>query len=183
MNVKFFYCLLFVFGLGLTACSDGEDGIDGIDGIDGEQGPQGPQGPAGESGNANVLLYEFGSYTFTDELNLQLTVSQETVDNSMILVYYNPGNEVPTAWFPSPGLGSNGHYMTRYFIYRLNSEEYRLGIRVLTPDGSLPYGIPLTFRKIKVVFAEASTVLAAQAEGQLELGDYQQVKEFYGLVD
>ena len=188
MNVKFFYCLLIVFSLGFTACSDGEDGIDGIDGIDGvdgEQGPQGPQGPAGEAGNANVILYEFGSQTFTNLLELHLNISRETVDNSMILVYYNPGTESQTAWFPSPGLGSSGDYMTRTFIYQSNSvaEVYTLGIRALTPDGTAAFGSPLTFRKVKVIFAEASTIVTAQMEDELELGDYQQVKAFYGLED
>src|SRR5690606_6832506 len=119
MNTKLFYCLLLIFGLGITACSDGEDGmdgidgidgVDGIDGIDGADGEQGPQGPAGEQGNANVVLYEFGPNAFTNLLELDLTISQETVDNSMVLVYYNPTTESTAARFPSPGVGSAGNY-------------------------------------------------------------------------
>src|SRR5690606_20637546 len=130
-------------------------------------------------------LYEFGPNTFTNLLELDLTISQETVDNSMVLVYYNPTTESTTAWFPSPGVGSAGNYSTRYFIYKLSSapDVYRLGIRSLLPDGSANYGSSLTFRKIKVIFAEASTIVTAQVEEQLELQDYQQVKAFYGLAD
>ncbi|WP_262246609.1 hypothetical protein [Parapedobacter soli] len=98
----------------------------------------------------------------------------------MVLVYYNPIPEAATAWFASPGLGSSGNYQTRYFIYQVGvspSSVYRLGIRALRPDGSNVYGLPLTFRKIRVIFAEASTVLSAQASGQLDLENYESVKQ------
>lgn len=103
----------------------------------------------------------------------------------MILVYYNPVPEAATAWFQAPGLGSSGHYQVRYFIYQINSSpsSYRLGIRTLSSDGTTSYGVSLTFRKIKVVFAEASQILAAQASGQLDLSNYQSVKETLGIRD
>ncbi len=169
----------------------GDQGARGAQGPQGERGPQGargaqgPQGERGPMGNANVLLYEFGSHTFTNSLELDLSVSREIVDNSMILVYYNPAVEAATAWFASPGLGSSGNYQTRYFIYQLSASPsvYRLGIRTLKPDGSAPYGLPLTFRKIKVVFAEASSIFAAQANGSIDLNDYQSVKKFLHIID
>src|SRR5690606_26213043 len=68
----------------------GERGPQGAQGPQGARGAQGPQGERGPMGNANVLLYEFGSHTFTNSLDLDLSVSREIVDNSMILVYYNP---------------------------------------------------------------------------------------------
>lgn len=151
----------------------------------GKPGEKGEKGEKGDIGNANVQLFEFGSKTFTSTLDLDLSVSRQTVDNSMILVYYNPAPEAATAWFQAPGLGSSGNYQVRYFIYQLTSSPsvYRLGIRTLRADGTASYNTPLTFQKIKVIFAEASSVLTAQARGQLDLSDYQSVKSTFGIRD
>lgn len=163
----------------------GATGATGSNGPTGATGARGATGAKGDAGNANVLLYEFGVQTFTYELELNISVSREIVDKSMVLVYYNPGNEAQTAWFQSPGLGSSGDYQTRYFIYQLSSSSniYRLGLRALQPDGTAPYGTPLTFRKIKVIFAEASQIFSAQASGQLDLSNYESVKQTLGLRD
>lgn len=169
----------------------GDVGATGPRGATGAQGPAGPRGATGakgdkgDDGNANVVLYEFGSRTFTNSLDLDLFVSRALVDNSMVLVYYNPSNEVETAWFASPGLGSSAKYQTRYFIYQNSTSPsvYRLGIRAIKPDVFEEYGLPLTFRKIKVIFAEASTILSAQASGQLDLENYQSVKQALRIQD
>ncbi|MGS2739003.1 hypothetical protein [Sinomicrobium sp. M5D2P17] len=182
MKTRFFYCIVFFLSIGLAACSDGEDGIDGIDG---EQGEQGPQGPSGEDGNANIVLYEFGEQTFTNLLSLELSVSTETVDNSLIMVYYNPSNENSTAWYSVPGLGSNNSYQTRFYIYQTSTDPsiYTLAIRTLQPDGSGSYGSEVNFTRIKVIFAEASSIQSAKTENQIDLRDYKAVKDFYGLQD
>lgn len=187
-----FYLLLSLLVLGMTlAGCEGSTGPEGLTGAQGEQGPQGPQGeegpqgPSGEDGNANVLLYEFGEQTFTNVLSLQLSVSRETVDNSLILVYYNPSNEASTSWYAIPGLGSGGNYQTRYFIYQSSTDPsvYTLSMRTLEPDGSGLYGSQVTFTKIKVIFAEASSIISAKAKSQLDLRDYNAVKAYYGIPD
>lgn len=148
-------------------------------------GPAGPQGPKGDPGNANVVLYEFGQYTFTNTLNLDLSVSRQTVDNSLLLVYYNPVPEDQTAWYAVPGLGASFNYQTRYFIYQISTSPsiYRLAIRTIRFDGSAVYGSAVTFRKIRVIFAEASSVISAQANGQIALDNYQSVKAALNIID
>lgn len=169
MKTRFIYCLLLLLIASIPSCTDGEDGIDGIDG---------EQGPPGADGNANVIQFEFGEQTFTNSLNLDLSISQETVDSSLILVYYNPANEATTAWYQMPGLGPGGAYQTRYFIFQSSTEPsiYSLGIRTLLPDGSAAYGNPVTFRKIRVIFVEASTVFTG-----VNLHDYNEVAVYLGL--
>lgn len=163
----------------------GATGATGATGPRGATGATGAKGDKGDPGNANVRLYEFGLHTFTGALDLDISVSRQVVDNSMILVYYNPVPEAVTAWFQAPGLGASGNYQTRYFIYQNTASPsvYRLGIRTLTVNGQSSYASPLTFRKIKVIFAEASQIFSLQASGQLDLADYQSVKEALGIRD
>ncbi|WP_262912204.1 collagen-like protein [Algoriphagus sp. AGSA1] len=158
--------------------SQGETGPQGPAGATGPQGPVGSQGPPGEDGNANVLLYEFGEQTFTNSLNLVLAIERESVDKSLILIYYNPASEAQTAWYQMPGMGPGGTYHTRYFIYQstVSPSAYTLGIRTVKADGSA-YGTEVTYRKIKVVFAEASTIL----NGRVDLENYHAVMEYLGL--
>ncbi|MFC4874929.1 hypothetical protein [Negadavirga shengliensis] len=163
-----------------AAGPQGEQGEQGPQGPPGETGPQGPQGPAGEDGNANVVLYEFGEQVFTNSLNLQLTISREQVDSSLMLVYYNPLSEALTAWYQMPGMGPGGSYHTRYFIFQSNDSPsvYTLGIRTVNANGSA-YGIAVTYRKIKVLFAEASLIINAK----VDWGDYEAVKSYFELED
>src|SRR5690606_38034763 len=88
----------------------GATGPRGATGATGPRGATGAKGDKGDDGNANVVLYEFGSHTFTNVLELDLSVSRAIVDNSMVVVYYNPSNEVETAWFASPGFGASAKY-------------------------------------------------------------------------
>lgn len=173
--------MLFMAGMLIAAC-EGPEGPTGPQGLQGEQGtsgPEGPQGPQGEDGNANVVLYEFGEQTFTNLLSLELSVSRETVDNSLVLVYYNPSNENSSAWYPVPGLGSNNSYQTRFYIYQtsIDPSVYTLAIRTLQPDGSGSYGAEVTFTKIRVIFAEATSVIP----GKINFDDYHAVKAYFGL--
>lgn len=193
-TVRFFVLVVGSMVIGLSGCAKGEMGPEGPNGEQGPKGDKGdagtdgtvgPQGPKGDVGNANVILYEFGPRTFTNELDLELSVSRRTVDNSMILVYYNPAIEDPTSWFASPGYGSSANYQTRYFIYQLTQSPsiYRLGLRVLKADGSGAYGAPLSFRKMRIIFAEASSVISARKEKRIDLRNYMSVKEAFQLSD
>lgn len=167
MKAIFFYSFILFFGI--MSCSDGQDGLDGA---------MGEQGPPGADGNANVIQFEFGEHTFTNSLNLEIPISRETVDSSLILMYYNPSNEAPTAWYQMPGLGPGGAYQTRYFIFQSSAEPslYTLGIRTLLPDGSAPYGNSVTFRKIRVIFVEASIIFTG-----INLQDFNEVAAYLGL--
>lgn len=158
----------------------GPKGEQGTQGPQGETGPQGPQGPAGEDGNANVVLYEFGEKVFTNSLNLLLSITRERVDSSLMLIYYNPEPEALTAWYQMPGMGPGGSYHTRYFIFQstVSPSVYTLGIRTVNANGAA-YGSSVTYRKIKVLFAEASLIV----NGKIDLENYYEVKEYFGLND
>ncbi|HEY9559691.1 MAG TPA: hypothetical protein VIR29_02755, partial [Anseongella sp.] len=157
MKTRIYLTTLLIAAFTISSCEKegpaGPEGPQGEQGAQGEQGPQGPQGPVGDDGNANVILYEFGAKTFTNTLAMTFTVAKEIVDNSLILVYYNPANEASSTWYPIPGIGSNGNYQTRYFLYQTSSSPsiYTMAIKVMKPDGSAVYGSPLTFKKIKVI--------------------------------
>src|SRR3546814_660650 len=105
---------------------------------------------------------------------MTITVDKEIVDNSLILVYYNPANEASSTWYPIPGIGSNGNYQTRYFLYQTSSSPsiYTMAIKVMKPDGSAVYESPLTFKKIKVIFAEASSIVTGKMNKQVDMQDY-----------
>ena len=96
----------------MTGCK-GEEGPPGPEGAAVPQGPQGIQGPAG---NANVTLYKYGTMTFTGSHQLIIpNVSRATMDNSILLAYYNPSNEAETTWYLMPGFGSQGIYNIRTY--------------------------------------------------------------------
>src|SRR3546814_3913282 len=49
-----------------------------------------------------------------------------------------PANEASSTWYPIPGIGSNGNYQTRYFLYQTSSSPsiYTMAIKVMKPDRS-----------------------------------------------
>lgn len=168
--------ILFVFTvlISITACKKGDTG---------------PQGPMG---NADITVYNFGQQTFTGVVNLQLSnISQGKIDSSLILAYYNPANEVATAWYPIPGVGSGGNYATRYFLYQSATtpvSTYTFSLRAIKTDGSA-YANVLTFTKVKIIIAPASVVLPGgrQMNGvpniPVDVNDYYAVCKYYGIEE
>ncbi|MGN6291518.1 MAG: hypothetical protein ACTHMV_02150 [Chitinophagaceae bacterium] len=167
-RISGYLCILLFSTLFFSACKKGDVG---------------PQGP---TGNADVKMFTFSSQTFTGALNLKLPVglTQGYIDSSLVLVYYNPSNEAATAWYPCPGLGSSGAYETRYLIYQSSPtpEEWTLSIRLMKPDGSGPYTSAVTFTKIRVVFAPASSIQTGRS-APIDLNDYYAVKNYFNLPD
>lgn len=149
---------------------------------------KGDTGPEGPKGNADIMMYQFGSTTFTSAVNLTLSnLTPGKVDSSMILAYYNPVPEATSAWYPIPGSGSGGAYETRFFLYQpvTPSTTYNFGLRTIKPDGTGPYGIAVTFRKIKILFAPASSILAGGRGSQpaVDLNDYHAVMRHLNLPE
>lgn len=131
----------------------------------GEQGPQ---------GNADVTMFTFENKTFTHLLNLEIPISKGRVDSSLILVYYNPSIESVSSWYTAPGIGSGGTYNTRVNLYQEQGQnKYTLSIRTLTMTGA-PYASPVTFTKIKVIFAPASNIT--------KLSNLNEIKKDYDLA-
>ena len=171
----------FVCALSLLACKKGDQGPAGA------EGPAGPAGPQGVPGNANVILYTFGTQTFTGATSYILSnLSRGRVDSSMVLVYYNPSTETETAWYPCPGGGSGGVYETRYFIFQssISPSKYTLGLRAITPSGTA-YSNPLTFTKLRVIITLTSSIIPGGRSSQpvVDYNDYYAVKKYFNLPD
>jgi len=169
----------------MTGCK-GEEGPPGPEGAAGPQGPQGIQGPVGATGaagNANVTLYQYGAMTFTGSHQLIIpNVSKATMDNSILLAYYNPSNEAESTWYLMPGFGSQGIYNIRTYWYQ-NGTNYLFGIRSMTPTGA-SYTLSLTFRGVRIFLIPASTTINAiyvPKEMPFDVKSYQEVVSYYGI--
>ncbi|MFT3677016.1 MAG: hypothetical protein QM781_14065 [Chitinophagaceae bacterium] len=150
---------------------------------------KGDTGPAGQDGNANVRLYTYSNITFTGVYNLQLSgISQGLMDSSMVLIYYNPSNEVATSWYPVPGLGSSSAYDMRYLLYQSSTSPsiYTISLRAMLPNGSGSYASQLTFTKVRVFLVPASSVTVggrgiADSESILNREDYYSVCRYFSI--
>ena len=160
----------------------GPVGPAGPQGPEGPQGPAGPQGPQGPGGNANVTLYQFGERTFTGSTDYVVTgLTQAQLDSSFVLLYYNPTMEAETAWYPIPGLGSVGSYVTRFFVYQLDGNHH-FGVRLTNPSDGTAYNTPVTWRKMRIFVVPASAVVnLARTRPDLDLHDYGAVAEALDL--
>lgn len=158
----------------------------GCGGDAGPAGPPGADGTDGPAGNANVQLYQFGSQTFTGAMNYTLSVSQATIDSSVVLAYYNPSTEAPTSWYPVPGLGSGALYETRSFFFQsaVTPSTYTYSLRLVNPGTGAPYASAVTFTKVRVFVIPASSVTAAASvQPAVDLNDYHAVSRHFGVRD
>ena len=143
-----------------------------------KKGEKGEQGP---TGNADVTMFTFENKTFTNTLALEIPISKSRVDSSLVLVYYCPSTEAASSWYPVPGIGSSGTYNTRYNLYQPQTQtqpsKYRLDIRTLNMAGTA-YGYAVTFTKIKVIFAPASSISALSNLNEIKNDYYLAEKQF-----
>jgi len=149
-------------------------------------GEDGATGPRGEDGNANVIILEYGTQTTTTGMfTYTFQASQGFVDSCLVLGYYNPSTEVPTAWYAVPGLGSMGAYMTRSYWYQISLDPSAYGyyVRLLTPSGSAAYTTSTTFTRFRIVLAPASEIQILSSSGMLDLSDYSAVADYFKLPE
>jgi hypothetical protein len=152
----------------------------------GKDGATGPAGKTGKDGNANVIVFQYGTATTTAGiLTYVFNASQGLVDSCLVLGYANPSDQAATAWYPVPGLGSNGNYMTRSFHYQtvVSPSEYSYIVRLLTPSGSANYTTSTTFTRFKIILAPASEINEITSRGLLDLSDYNAVAEYLNLSE
>ncbi len=152
----------------------------------GKDGPTGPAGANGTNGNANVITFQYGTRTTTTgNIDYAFSASQQLVDSSLVLAYYNPSIEAPTAWYPVPGLGSTGAYMTRGMWYQssLSPSTYSYRLFLLTPSGSGAYTTSTTFTKFKIVLVPASMITPLPSLVRPNLSDYHAVAQFLNLPE
>lgn len=155
-------------------------------GKDGPTGPAGTNGTDGTNGNANVITFQYGTRTTTTgNIDYPFSASQQLVDSSMVLAYYNPSTEAPTAWYPVPGLGSVGAYMTRgmWFQSAASPSTYTYRLFLMTPSGSGSYTTSTTFTKFKIVLVPASIITPLASMGRLNLSDYNAVAHYLNLPE
>ncbi|MDD4777186.1 MAG: hypothetical protein PHV53_02740 [Fermentimonas sp.] len=164
---------------------EGPAGPQGPIGIEGATGPAGPAGPAGADGNANVTLYKYGPMTFTGAHTLTIpNVSRATMDNSILLAYYNPSNEAESTWYQMPGFGSQGVYSIRTYWYQ-NGANYLYGIRAMTPAGT-SYLTSLTFTGVRIFLIPASNTINASIKADelpFDVQSYDAAVSFFGFDD
>lgn len=164
---------------------EGPQGLKGDPGTPGATGPEGPEGPEGVMGNANVVLYEYGSLTFTSTATYLMTnISQGRVDSSIILSYCNPETEAETAWYPVPGAGSGGTYVTRNYWYQtsVDPSNYTMTVRTHTWTGTL-HTTSKTWRKFRIFVVLASAIETVGAKSELDLDDYYSVCKYFGIKE
>jgi len=189
MKTKVFYSLAILIAVFCISCEgpagpEGDQGPQGAQGEQGAQGVPGPAGPQGVSGNANVVLYEYGSQTFTSSVSYMMTdISKDRVDASIILCYYNPSNEAPSAWYAVPGAGSVAAYVTRNFWYQFTTipSDYYMGVRTLNWDGT-SNTTSKTFTKFRIFVVDASEILPGGAKKvTFDLDDHDALCDYLGF--
>jgi len=181
--------IMLAFFLAAFFCSCTKEGPQGPAGAQGEQGPQGPQGdkgdpgPQGVPGNANVVLYNFPSRTFTTLTSYQIPIDPGKVDSSIVLAYYNPSTEVATAWYPIPGLGNSGFFQTRSFIYQTTTSPsvYSMVVRLVNANGTGDYGTQVTWTKTRIFFIQATQLSTGRKMPPPDVKDYYAVCRYYGI--
>ena len=170
---RLMYLMVLVTISGLISC-EGPEGPQGPEGPTGPAGPTGATGPQGPMGNANVLLYEYGEETFTGTVTYLITdIASETMEESILLAYYNPSDHAETMWYQAPGPGPEGSYVTRSFWWQTSSSptsNYTLEVRTHNWDGS-SNTISKTWTKFRIFIVEASTIYPGTKGSAVDLSD------------
>lgn len=184
-TLKLFFLAILATAF-VTSC-EGPDGPEGPQGLKGDKGDtgatgqQGPAGPQGVTGNANVVLYEYGSITFTSSVDYLMTdITQGRVDSSIILSYYNPSTEDATAWYPVPG--STTTLVIRNFWWQtaLDPSTYTMTVRTHNWNGTLNT-TSKTWTKFRIFVVLASAIEVGGKKSEVDLNDYYAVCEFLGI--
>jgi hypothetical protein len=184
MKTKVFCGSLAMLIAAFFISCEGPEGPTGPAGAQGIQGEQGPEGPQGVTGNANVVLYEYGSQTFTSSVNYLLTdMPREMIDESIVLAYYNPTGEDESAWYAVPGIGSTAMYVTRNFWWQtsVTPSQYTMGVRTHNHDGT-SHTASKTWTKFRIFVASASSIMpGGTKKSVIDLNDHDAVCELFGL--
>jgi hypothetical protein len=153
----------------------------GKDGATGPAGKNGTNGTDGTDGNANVIVYHFGSRTSTGTIYYPFDITQEIMEQSLVLGYYNPeaiGDT--TTYYPIPGLGPWANYMTRCYTYRTSTTQYTYQLSLMTPNGAGSYTTSTVLSRFKLLIVPASLVTS---RGSLDLSDYNAVRNYLNLSE
>ena len=173
----------------MCACSKegekGDKGDKGETGAAGAKGDKGDQGIQGIAGNAGVMMYTFGSQTFTAVANYIFPVAIEDVGKNLIYAYY--GSSIANRWNPVPGMDGMS-FLLNYFLERETATSTAMRIeRYRYPAGGFATtSITWPEFRIIVVPIPAGNIIsagtAAAAKGAApDYSNYAEVAEYYGL--
>ncbi len=168
---------------------EGATGPSGPAGATGESGPTGPQGEPGtngvngtngEDGNANVQTIIFDISTITGNnvtLNTEL-VTQEVLDNDLVLVYLRVSSE--NRYFQAPGYGL---FITPAHVFRTFIGFQYVYIYTQRPDGTTDTNGLSYYDRVKVLMVKSSDVITAKSSGaDIKKMSYEEVVDYLGLV-
>lgn len=170
----------------------GQQGPPGTQGEQGLQGEQGPVGPQGVTGNANVVLYEYGSTTFTSLVSYLIPdMTVEKMDTTLVVGYFNPNDYDEDVWISLPGIVAiNGtNYIIVNYLASYDAETYSMILTTLNVDGSLNT-TSKTWRKFRIFVIPASTVVpegrvadiqADPGYAGIDFNDYEAVCDYFGF--
>jgi len=171
------------------------------------QGPAGPAGPQGPEGNANVktdvfsiggtdwiwnsqYVYETGAGSFTEYFTRYYvrnnnTVTQDVLNNGMVLVYFTPSPvNNPNQWEPLPYQfdSSFGYTYNYVFVTSLGAVTLHYFFIQTSTTATLPtlstYNDPVRKFKIVTVTGETGTFMKVN---HINLNDYNAVSRATGL--
>jgi len=150
---------------------------------EGPTGPSGTDGTNGTDGNANVIVINHGADSLTNLRNVTIEMSDAVtpaeLDSSLVLVYYQgAASQACNYWYPSPGLGCNHSYQTRWF-YDPSGTDIIMSVR--DADGSPYTGTIVRLDKVKVVIAKGTEFFSGKRA--IDYSNYNEVKNYFNLAD
>ncbi|MEG3659326.1 collagen-like protein [Arenibacter palladensis] len=195
MKTTFFYCLLFMAALSISACSKGEDGEDGLPGPQGEQGIQGEQGPQGEPGTANIMYSDWMPIVWNlsnTPYNKQMLIADERVteefinSGGIILVYLKlsvAGG--PTAMVPLPIINDDDKLYFAYFKEDEETEGVAIIFDSLNNTDPLPEDYLDDGYSLRYVLIPGGLDLSGKGEMKTDWDKmtYEQLAERLGIVE
>jgi hypothetical protein len=188
-KVKMFFAVIGFSAVLISCTKDGATGPAGANGATGPAGPAGSVGPQGVSGNANVVLYTYGSQTFTHTVNYLMTnMPQSRIDSSIVLAYYSPSTAPVPLWFqvPRPFSSNIQEFSINNYWFQsatVPTSVYTMVVATYNPDGS-PHLVSKTFTKFRIFVVAPSAILPGgrQTKPAIDLNDYDAVCEYLGVA-
>ena len=168
----------------LMACTpeDGPKGEKGDKGDKGEQGqtgpvgPAGPQGPQGIPGNAGVMMYTYGTRTFSQTTTYEFPVNSTDLRNSLVYAYFNTTG----SWQYAQGIGYNAQYEIQVY---LDGGTPNSGYRVLLRNvgATTMYTANVTWQAFRIIVVPIPAANIITRSAAVDFNNYSEVAEYFGL--
>ena len=173
-----------VVAAALNSCGKPEDGKDGAQGPAGETGPAGPAGPQGIAGNSGVMMYTWGTNTFTTSTSYQLP-STVTL-NSLFYAYYLPyiPSSIGIPWYAIPGRAQN--YDIEGGISRnLPTQPFSYRIHLYNIAATTDYTTAVQWDNFRVIVVpiESGNIVPMSVKPAIDYSNYAEVAAYYGLPE